>query len=821
VVQLAAARVEYAGMILSGQAASDLDELELTLGRRGDRELVQQCLATAREQYQKAAAALKRLLDDLRAHEENLLALGLYDVLTQTNLDATFNLGWTCYYLGRFESADVRRHELLAEAERCFQQILNTGQTGQGFYQCYMARGMVQRERGEFADAEQSFAQALSGPDVQRALEVQTRYELARAQLAARKFDEARTTLKPLVDLDVENLAPADRPARFYINLAQLWDAHSYLLEAEALRAALADGPGRTAILQKVQRMREAGLTRFRQLARRGGAWPALVQLYVGASVDQRTPIAELSPEELLFMSTGLLEARKYEPAHERLNAAAERLGLLSGPLPPNTDADLAANVLYELGRCRYLMRDERGAAELLARVAAEFRSHEKGPQAATFAYALWARQAEHTRARADYAQLADVLRNLLESYGDHPKRVEAMWLLPVALQLGDEPAAAAEEFGKVPEKSEHWEEAQYRRAICDRRAIEATRATRAPDDYVARARAAADLLLKYADGALQRAAQSANSKDLLRWSADARVSAGELLTAPGVAGHEAALAAVAQFETLYPNRSPGHEQLGRMLAVRIRAHRGLRQFEQAARILEQYLQTADPEQAGATLAALAKGMQDEVQRLLETRETEAAQALAADALTTFAELRRWVEADPARAKSREPVLIGQARMLYLARQYDEALQITAVLLARQPRNGNYQHLQAQVLTARLDAGPSSQPAAEPATDAIQAAQEAWGHLLADAALRQRAPERYWEARHNWLALELRLGRPAVVEQAIKQERIWRRDMGGAEWQEQFRALEQQARVAQGLPPEAPEPAETQPAAAPESAPTP
>jgi tetratricopeptide (TPR) repeat protein len=127
-----------------------------------------------------------------------------------------------------------------------------------------------------------------------------------------------------------------------------------------------------------------------------------------------------------------------------------------------------------------------RPAAEVFGKLAVEYRGHAKAAQAATFAYQLWGQVAERSRASADYLQLAATLRNLLESFGDHPQRAEALWLLPVALQLAGRFDEAAGEFAKVAETSPHWEEAQYaffeaNRAVA-RAGTYARRIARGPD---------------------------------------------------------------------------------------------------------------------------------------------------------------------------------------------------------------------------------------------------------------------------------------------------------------------------------------------------
>lgn len=780
VVRRAAARVEFAGLVLSGQAAADLDEFEITLGQRGDRKRLREYLKTAREQYERAAEELQSLGDDLSAREEELLAAGVYELAQQARLDLTLNLGWTLYYSGRLAEKEAERDAALAAAERKFQALVDDVPAGQMRYQCHLALALAQREQGRYEDALRNLKTAL-GDDAEPALAAQVRYEQARTLLRQGKFDEARAVLRPLLEKDPAQLAPEDRPARFYINLAHLSEAQSHLLEAEAISRDARDSTARTAILQKAQRSREIGLNKLRRLARQGGPWPALVQLYVAQTVNLKAPLRELTPLELVFSAGTLIDAKRHREALERLQEAAQR---------PDVDADLKAELLYDTGRCHYALENHRAAAEAFERVATEHRRDERAPAAAGFAYALWGKIAEKTQKPEDYRRLAAALRNLIENYADHPQRIEALWLLPVALQAAGAYAEAAEHFAKVPADSKNWEEAQYRRAVCGRQAAEAARETLAGEAYAAQARAAAQALLAYSDAARGRAEQAPNRDAVVQWSALARASAAELLVSAGVEDYRAALAAVEAFETQYS----GSEVLGRVLAARIRAYRGLREFAQASQILQQYLQAAPPAQVGGTLAALARGMKEEVERLLADGQADAARTLAADSVATFDELEKWVRAEPGRAAHLGFVLFGRAELLFQAGRSDEAERVVAELLRDSPRNGNYLYLQARILTTRLTADAS-------AAD-VQRVQEAWGALLTDVAIRNRAPERYWEARYEWLQLALRLGRAEDVNTAITQERVWYPDLGGSPWKERLEELLAEARQRLGLPPD-------------------
>jgi hypothetical protein len=156
-------------------------------------------------------------------------------------------------------------------------------------------------------------------------------------------------------------------------------------------------------------------------------------------------------------------------------------------------------------------------------------------------------------------------------------------------------------------------------------------------------------------------------------------------------------------------------------------------------------------------------------------------------AANAFARLEEWLRSDPVRVGGVAEAAFGRAQVLCAAGELEAAERIAVELCAQEPRNGNYRRLLAQILTSQLG---------EPASAAeVRQAQEAWGELLKDARLRERAPERFWEARCQWLALLLRAGQAAEVAHAIAQERIWYPELGGAPWREKLLALEQEARA--------------------------
>jgi hypothetical protein len=170
---------------------------------------------------------------------------------------------------------------------------------------------------------------------------------------------------------------------------------------------------------------------------------------------------------------------------------------------------------------------------------------------------------------------------------------------------------------------------------------------------------------------------------------------------------------------------------------------------------------------------------------LQKEHRTADATRLARDALKTFEQLENWAKADASRAAHMEAVQCAAARMNYVAGELEAARTTAEALVQKDPRNGAYQRLLAQVLTEAL---PPDAPA-----DTLTAARNAWEAILRDSTLRATQPDAYWEARYQFLAILLREGRTSDVEKAIRQEEAWYPELGGPTWRTKFITLRDRA----------------------------
>jgi hypothetical protein len=161
-LEQAAARLEYASMVMNLQAAGELDRFEITAGQQGDRAKLLAWLGTARIQCRRAELLIEPVHSALRQREDEFLAAGIYDSIVQTKFDAEFNDAWAGYYCAVLDERNQEaRLEALSDAENAFRMLLEAGRAKQARGRCLLGLALAQRELGRLGEAERNFAAAL------------------------------------------------------------------------------------------------------------------------------------------------------------------------------------------------------------------------------------------------------------------------------------------------------------------------------------------------------------------------------------------------------------------------------------------------------------------------------------------------------------------------------------------------------------------------------------------------------------------------------------------------------------------------------------
>ena len=791
------ARLALGEMMLTRWAASDLDEFEITGGRSTHATRLLALLLKTRDVLNEARQTLQPLAEELadanRLRDENaverFLIAGVYETLPRAALNARYNLAWTNLYVGMIDPQNLaQRAEALRTAEQLFQQFTQTELPPETAGRCRLGLALTHREQARYEDARRAFAQ-LAREASDPVLAAQIRAEWAVNESRCGRFDEAREILKPLLAKDPDILPPTEAGARFYLNLARLRFAESYLLEADYLEKTAGKSPALAELVKRARQLRETGLLKMNELAARGGSWPTLVRSYVADTLNAAGETDQQDSTALLFEARRAIDEERFRDALTLIEKAQQRDDLPTA---------LAGDLLFEQGICRYRLDENRTAAELFTRLVREYPSNPRAARAATYAQLLWTNLAEQSKDRADYSRLADVLLALIQYFPTHEEREAAVWRLPAALQAAGRYREAAEQYGNVPAASPQHAEAQYRRVACLRQAYETEAAELSEEERHNRALLAARSLEQYADLTERQAANlpvgstvtvTPSADDLRSWSAAAAISAAEMYAAAPLNDPERALRLLDALEQRHASRY----ELGRVLVARIDALRALGRYDEATQSVDRFLRDVPADQAGGTLAALARGMREEVERLERLRDADAAKRAAEQSIPIFERLEEWSRAAPERAKYLDAVHYGLAHMYCSAGRFAEAEPLARALLDKDTRDGSYLRLNALALTG-LAGG------AEPAAERLNAAREAWGAILRDTSLREKSPERYGEARYHYLSLMLREGRAAEVENAIRQERVWRPERTGTDWDAKIDALYEEAQRQTGQP---------------------
>jgi len=792
-VELAGIHVEYGQLLLGRSAGPELDQLELSSGRQGDRGKLRPILDRAGAQFLAAAQLIEPLYRGLDQQEDDFLAAGIYDGVIELYNRTLFHRGWLSYYGALAAAADEpQRAEKLRAAEQLFRELLEAGRSGALRLGSRLGLAVALREQERYEEAQRLLEGVLENA-TDPALTAQTRCELARCCIQTGRFDEARAVLQPLLEGVSGSVTSGPAAVRFYANLAQVLEADSYLKEARALQFRADHQGASQAVRTRAQQAREAGLARFRLLAGRGGPWSAIVQSYLAANESaEPNPLGLL---DLLLRARELVSKEQYAEAHRLLVDAAANLPLNKSPSQRSLqEQQLGAEILMELARCCYRLGELQDAADAFERLARSYRNHELAPQAAGLAAQLRAQIAQKTGKTEDYQLLARTLLDLLQSFPDHPERTEAAWLYPVALQAAGSYEQAEIEFAKLPADNPHYEEAQWRRLLCR---LLALRGRYAPSEargaepgqlsateYRQQASRLANELLDYG-GKLRRQAASASedtSATIRARAAQANLQAAELLADPGVEQYERALAVLDELEQQDTETAGSPEALG----LRLRALCGLHRFDRIAPTLRRYLQAGRGAKTVEVLSLVASTLQEEVLHLAGHEQKEAAAQLAGQALEALSGLEELLAQAPATAPTTTaPLALARARMLLAAGQLESARTLADALCETDPQNGEYRLLRAQVLTSLAETQPSPEK--------LRAARAAWEQLLSQPDLRRRAPQRFWEARYQQLALLLREGRAREVDYAIGQELVWNEDLGGPPWREKLLELRRRA----------------------------
>ncbi|MBX3393824.1 MAG: tetratricopeptide repeat protein [Phycisphaerae bacterium] len=755
-------RVELGDLILRYSVAADLDQFEITAGIKFDADRLASRLKEARDYYLAAGRILEDLDIGLRTNEEQYLLLGIADQIPLLLKQQRLNRAWTEVYLAAISAmSDPARSRMLEDSLAAFDQASRTANDPDKKYAALLGAGVALRELGRLQESLAALERVI---DSTASLAVTSRaeFELAKALVSAKRFEDARRRLDRLAGRSVEKLRPQDAGASFYVRIAPLIRARTYVLESRTLPK---EDPRREALEKNA-------LSGFESLAAKGGAWPRMVQVYLDDLAGRQRSLEQLSNVEILIIASEAMSEERFANAEKAWRLLLER--------PDASSHHHEAR--FNLGVCLFQQKELRAAAETFLDEARQSPPRAIEERACDYAYRCWRQLVTTSHARDDYLKLAEAADLLASAMPSHPEAAEARWVAALSLEEGGEFRRAAAAYGRIPESSAEYWQARRNAARCRQRLYEALPRDSAPDRQIDVAREAVDGWIRLMDDLVKLAEPVTSTiggsgrpsgitappqQTIASWIEESRLAACSLLISEDVRGYRRAL------ELLEKARpSP------RVLGLRIRCLQALGDIKEANRVLEEYLKNNSTDELGTVLVSLAAEMEAEVNRLAKVGRTSDARKMAAETVPTIRHLLDWISSRPEYARHVSVVRFSLANMLAQADRYADAMQELESLISKHPSNGNYL-IAAARLRERMAAAtlPSDRDAA------LLAAEAMWERLLKDGQLRNNAPSEYWEARYHWLRHRLRRGEAREVMKGIQTEQAWHPDLGGPPWQ--------------------------------------
>lgn len=746
-------RMELADLLLRRVVGPDLDQYEISSGLSFDRDHAMSVLAQTAALY----ASAGEILDNMRLRatvddDDTYLLYGLAGKIDPLLQRQKLNGAWCSIYRAMLSKPDSpKRSNWIADARTAFDDVVMGAADPSIRYNAQLGFGIALRESGRFDEAIDQFARVIQSTQPP---EMTTRayYEMARAFIADKRFNEARKTLERLAS-EAPNADPT-----FYVRLGPLVHAYTFLVEAKSMPAGT---PSRV-------KMEKHAESEFVKLARKGGIWSDIVQVYLNQIAGAERDASELTTVELGIAAGRWMADREFERALTAWN-------LLLSRDPAEPERHLArfnkAVCLFQLGKLR-------DAAQIFLAEAKRPPEEVAAPHTYDYAYRTWKQIAAETQSTDDYLTLAEAAKLLHTRKPDSPLADEAIWVAALSLEEAKQYEAAIEAYNEIGESSTNFWEAMRNAARCRQRVYEQLPASATIMTKQRMARAAIDVWKFFAeridtelDAMRQgRSIQSSGGPDrktLLRWKRDAILAAASIYASDDLRDFDACL-------KLIDNMEPDARQLG----LRIRCYQATARTAEANRALEQFIREGSGEDLGGVLISLAADMQSEIDKLRRFGRRDEARRLAQQTVPTIRYLIEWLQNRPEHKKHVAVAQLALIDTLISAGQLDEAKSMLEKLIKAEPNNGTFLRRAARLYEelASLASGDNQARLADEA-------EAHWAKLLSDASLRTKAPKVYWEARYHWLKHQLRHGRAAEVVAGIESERAWSPRLGGPPWQ--------------------------------------
>jgi tetratricopeptide (TPR) repeat protein len=686
-------RLDLSTFLFENWLKTDLDLLEVTDRRGGNRplaiDLLRACLTQYKAITEETTSWLSEI-DRMSMTERNKLAnTGVERHLRQLQRTARYQEAWVTYCLGWAIPTDYKpapkersRQDLLNDAITAFQEYTGpriSERTSAKWYG-FMVIGLSYRELGKFKEALESLAQAERLADAaMRAAQPKEGAPSAAAAAMAKSAQGLRIRLIYERALTLVRKGDFEQARQMIDEATKTWGDK---LEAETLGAALPLVKAESLVLEGKQKnnegMKQDGIKILKQMYAKPNPWPIVVQWVMAGllGTSQTVKLEDRDPLQIWIDATDALDkaqktkdAKDCEEALSLFKAYAEKVGPQEKKYP---------DALYSQAACHYQIGRKAEAAALFQKVADEFPAYQYA--AASARYAVSARGEAYEREAVEENRQAyeNTLKWFLAKY--QKEDPDQQYYYAMILFRGEKFSDAADAFQRVAEAAEHGPDAKYWVPLCHLEQFRKVVITsRDKGLIVSRARALAQELVGFGDYAIQvKGLPEEKKKQLMSWAETAYINAADIYLYPEVELPSDALPTLDAIEKKF---DMDDDARGRVLKLRIDALQKLGKRDEALAVLEQFLKVAKKEEVGPVLRGLFKAITDDVRDRVKRADKESLEIAGRNveqAKGIADRLMRWLEGNAGADKAGqiENVRYDTAELYLAVGNFDAARQI-------------------------------------------------------------------------------------------------------------------------------------------------
>jgi len=623
--QLLKLRLDLATFIFGKWLKTDLDLLEVTDRRGGNRtravELLQACLVQYKAITEETTGWLSEI-DRMSMAERNKFAnTGVERHLRQMQREAKYEEAWVTYYLGWALPADFKpapkqhsRQDLLNDAITSFQEYIGprvSERTSAKWYG-YTVIALSYRELGKFKEALESLAQAERLTDAAlRTAQPKEGAPSAASAAMAKAAQSLRIRLAYERSLTLVRKGDFEAARKAIDEAVKTWGDK---LDGEPLGSALPLVKAESLILEGKQKnnegMKQEGVAILKQMYTKPNPWPIVVQWVMEGllGTTQMVNVDAMDPFQIWIKATDAIdkaqktkEAKDCEEALELFKKYAEKAGA--------QDKNYSA-ALYSQAACLLQIGRKAEAAVLFRKVAEEFPAYQYATAAARYAVSARGDAYEREAIEENRQAYEDALKWFLAKY--QKEDPDQQYFYGMILFRGKKYADAADAFQRVQAGAEHAPDAKYWVPLCRLEQFrEVVVTSRDKGLIVSRARTLAQELMGFGEYAIQsKGLPEEKKRQLMSWAETAYVNAADVYLYPEVELPSDALPILDAIEQKF---ELDDEARGRVLKLRIDALQKLGKQSEALAVLEKFLRVAKKDEVGPVLRGLFKAITDEV----------------------------------------------------------------------------------------------------------------------------------------------------------------------------------------------------------------